>query len=103
MSSENKPPVNPNKTYPLLEFYRISQRTYSAAIKKQGFTTALALDEIAIPVRKTRYSAGYDFITPDGISLAPRWGDRGGVVSLDYSMIFPSWVCLFGKIFDGCV
>lgn len=71
MSSENKPLVNPNKTYPLLEFYRISQRTYSAAIKKQGFTTALALEEITIPARKTKFSAGYDFITPVHITLKP--------------------------------
>ena len=71
MSYENRPPVNPNKTYPLLEFYRVSKKVYVDSLKKNGFGLALELEEIPIPKRATKFSAGYDFVTPVDITLAP--------------------------------
>lgn len=67
----NVPLPNPSRTYPYLNIEKVSKKQYLADLIKQGFSTFLDYDEIKIPERKTKYSAGYDIYTPVHISLSP--------------------------------
>lgn len=67
----NVPKPNPNRTYPYLAFERVSKKTYFKVLKELGYSQALELTEIPIPERKTKYSAGYDLVTPVHITLKP--------------------------------
>ena len=65
----NIPKPNPSRTYPYLDFERVSKKQYLVDIKKGGFTSYIDYDELIIPTRKTMYSAGYDIYTPVHIQM----------------------------------
>ena len=67
----NVPKPNPNRNYPYLSIEKVSLNEYIRSMKQYGHTEFLDYDKIAEPERKTKYSAGYDFVTPITISLRP--------------------------------
>lgn len=70
----NKPKPNPNRTYPYLAFYKVSEQQYVEDCVKAGFSAWVPYKELIAPKRQTQYSAGYDICTPVHITLRP--GER---------------------------
>lgn len=66
----NIPNPNPDRTYPYLDIQKVSIQEYIRAMKEYGLTF-MNYDELPMPERKTRFAAGYDFITPVDIDLQP--------------------------------
>jgi len=60
-----------------MKFEKVSYKTFLGEIKKYGFgwlpeeEIRKAYDNIKLPERKTKYSAGYDIVTPIGFFIRP--------------------------------
>lgn len=67
----NIPKVDPNRSYPYLNFERISDKVYYEYLKQAEFNEYLRPEQITLPVRSTMYSAGYDFISPITVDIKP--------------------------------
>lgn len=71
MTDSNRPLPNPARTYPYLAIEKVSKKQYLEDLKKYGFSVYMDYDELRIPERKTKYSAGYDIYTPVQIKINP--------------------------------
>ncbi len=73
---------------PIACFRHISEARYAKDFS--GFDTALPLAEIPMPRRATEGSAGYDFVCPAAVTLAP--GETRVIPTGIRALIEPGWV-----------